>query len=71
MSQLRILTIGHSYCVAMNRALVREVARDPELEITVAAPSYFHGDLRPIVLEPEPSGSPLRSSRGLSPAIFT
>jgi len=59
-SRLRILTIGHSYCVAMNRALVREVARDPELEITVAAPSYFHGDLRPIVLEPEPPGSPLR-----------
>lgn len=60
MSRLRILTIGHSYCVAMNRALVREVARDPELDITVAAPSYFHGDLRPIVLEPEPAGSPLR-----------
>jgi len=60
MSRLRILTIGHSYCVAMNRALVREVARDPEFDITVAAPSYFHGDLRPIVLEPEPPGSPLR-----------
>jgi phosphatidyl-myo-inositol dimannoside synthase len=60
MSRLRILTIGHSYCVAMNRALVREVARDPELEVTVAAPSFFHGDLRPIVLEPEPPGSPLR-----------
>jgi phosphatidyl-myo-inositol dimannoside synthase len=59
-SRLRILTIGHSYCVAMNRALVREVARDPELEVTVAAPSYFHGDLRPIALEPEPPGSPLR-----------
>ncbi len=60
MSRLRILAIGHSYCVAMNRALVREVARDPDLEITVAAPSYFHGDLRPIVIEPEPAGSPLR-----------
>jgi glycosyltransferase involved in cell wall biosynthesis len=60
MNRLRILTIGHSYCVAMNRALVREVGRDRELEITVAAPSYFHGDLRPIVLEPEPPGSPLR-----------
>jgi phosphatidyl-myo-inositol dimannoside synthase len=60
MSRLRILTIGHSYCVALNRALVREVARDPDFEITVAAPSFFHGDLRPIVLEPEPAGSPLR-----------
>ncbi len=58
--RLRILTIGHSYCVAMNRALVREVARDPDFEVTVAAPSFFHGDLRPIVLEPEPPGSPLR-----------
>jgi glycosyltransferase involved in cell wall biosynthesis len=60
MKRLRILTIGHSYCVAMNRALVREVARDPEFDVTVAAPSFYHGDLRPIVLEPEPSGSPLR-----------
>ncbi len=58
--RLRILTIGHSYCVAMNRALVREVARDPEFEITVGAPSFFQGDLRPIMLEPEPPGSPLR-----------
>lgn len=58
--RLRILTIGHSYCVALNRALVREVARDPDFEVTVAAPSFFHGDLRPIVLEPEPPGSPLR-----------
>lgn len=60
MSRLRILTIGHSYCVAMNRALVRQVARDPDFEITVASPSFFHGDLRPIVMEPEPPGSPLR-----------
>jgi glycosyltransferase involved in cell wall biosynthesis len=60
MKRLRILTIGHSYCVAMNRALVREVARDPGFDVTVAAPSFYHGDLRPIVLEPEPPGSPLR-----------
>jgi len=60
LSRLRILTIGHSYCVALNRALVREVARDRDFEVTVAAPSFFHGDLRPVVLEPEPPGSPLR-----------
>jgi phosphatidyl-myo-inositol dimannoside synthase len=59
-NRLRILTIGHSYCVALNRALVREVARDPNFEITVASPSFFQGDLRPIVMEPEPPGSPLR-----------
>jgi glycosyltransferase involved in cell wall biosynthesis len=58
--RLRVLTIGHSYCVALNRALVREVACGPDFEITVAAPSYFYGDLRPITLEPEPAGSPLR-----------
>ena len=57
---MRILTIGHSYCVALNRAMVREVAANSEFEVTVAAPSYFHGDLRPIVMEPEPPGSPLR-----------
>jgi phosphatidyl-myo-inositol dimannoside synthase len=58
--RLRILTIGHSYCVALNRALIREVALDPDFDVTVAAPSFFHGDLRPIVLEPEPPASPLR-----------
>src|SRR5579864_6233954 len=57
---MRVLTIGHSYCVALNRGVVREVARDSDFEVTVAAPSYFHGDLRPIVIEPEPPGSPLR-----------
>lgn len=57
---MRILTIGHSYCVAVNRGIVREVARNPEFEVTVAAPTYFHGDLRPVNLEPEPPSSPLR-----------
>ena len=57
---LRILTIGHSYCVAMNRGIVREVARDSNFEITVAAPKFFYGDLRPIAIEPEPAGSPLK-----------
>jgi glycosyltransferase involved in cell wall biosynthesis len=59
-NRFRVLTIGHSYCVALNRSLVREVACDPEFDITVAAPSFFQGDLRPIVMEPEPAGSPLR-----------
>lgn len=44
----------------MNRAIVREVARDPGFDITVAAPSWFHGDLRPVDLSPESEGSPLR-----------
>lgn len=58
--KIRILTIGHSYVVALNRAVVREVARDPAFEVTVAAPRFFHGDLRDLTLEPEPGGSPLR-----------
>src|SRR6185312_14485805 len=61
MSQkIRILTIGHSYVVALNRAIVREVARDPAFEVTVASPRFFHGDLRDLVLEPEPAGSRVR-----------
>ena len=58
--KIRILTIGHSYVVAFNRAVAREVARDPDFEVTVAAPAFFHGDLRDLSLEPEPDGSPLR-----------
>jgi glycosyltransferase involved in cell wall biosynthesis len=57
--KLRILTIGHSYCVALNRAIFREVARDEDFDVTLAAPTYFYGDLRPITLEPEPPDSPL------------
>ena len=58
--KIRVLTIGHSYVVGLNRAIAREVARDPAFEVTVAAPSFFHGDLRDLHLEPEPEGSPLR-----------
>jgi len=52
--RIRILTIGHSYVVAENRALVREVARDAELDVTVAAPAVFRSGLGPIELQPEP-----------------
>ena len=58
--KIRILTIGHSYVIALNRAIVREVARHPDFEVTVAAPSFVQGDLRDLELEPEPEGSPLR-----------
>src|SRR5439155_919908 len=59
-SPIRVLTIGHSYVVAANRALARNVARDPDFEIVVAGPSFFHGDLRSLAIEPEPVGSPLK-----------
>lgn len=57
---IRVLTIGHSYSIALNRAVAREVARSGEFEITVVAPRFFHGDLRPITLDPEPPGSKLK-----------
>jgi glycosyltransferase involved in cell wall biosynthesis len=45
--------------VAENRALVREVARDPQLDVTVAAPVAFRSGLGPIDLQPEPPQSNL------------
>jgi len=60
---LRVLSIGHSYVVGANRALMREVARDPRLEVTVAGPAFFHGDLRPVCFDPEPPGSQLSTCR--------
>jgi glycosyltransferase involved in cell wall biosynthesis len=60
MKPIRILTIGHSYVLAVNRATAREVAQDRCVEVTVAAPNFFHGDLRPVNCEPEPPGSPLK-----------
>ena len=69
----RLITIGHSYCVALNRRLAHEMARvgGGGWEVTAVAPAYFHGDLRPVPLEPDPTGSepcrleavPLRGSK--------
>jgi glycosyltransferase involved in cell wall biosynthesis len=54
---LRLLSIGHSYCVALNRRLVNEMARESggAWEITAVAPSFFPGDLRPVPLEADPN----------------
>jgi glycosyltransferase involved in cell wall biosynthesis len=51
---MNILTIGHSYVVALNRRLPRELARagGDDVSVTVAAPAFVRGDLRPIALEP-------------------
>jgi glycosyltransferase involved in cell wall biosynthesis len=59
MSALRILTVGHSHIIALNRGMWRELARDTNFNVTVAAPRSFLGDLRPLTIEPEPAGSPL------------
>jgi glycosyltransferase involved in cell wall biosynthesis len=50
---MKILMIGHSYAVALNRRLCREVARagGDEVAMTVAAPASYPGDLRPLMLE--------------------
>src|SRR5437868_6590310 len=59
----RLLTIGHSYVVAMNRRLAHELARaEPDRwEVTAAAPRYFAGSnvLRPVALTTDP-GEPCR-----------
>ncbi len=51
---MKILMIGHSYVVALNRRLCREVARAAgnQAQVTVVAPSHLQGDLRPIDMEP-------------------
>lgn len=47
---MRILTVGHSYVVAMNRRLPQEWALAGH-EVTVAAPAFYHADLRPLECE--------------------
>ena len=49
----RLLTVGHSYVVALNRRLPHELAcaSGGRWEVTVATPTFVHGDLRPIPLE--------------------
>jgi glycosyltransferase involved in cell wall biosynthesis len=58
---MQILMVGHSYGVALNRRLCREVARagGDGVAVTVAAPAWYRGDLRPIALEPL-AGEPYR-----------
>jgi glycosyltransferase involved in cell wall biosynthesis len=72
----RLLTIAHSYCVALNRRLAHELARagGDRWEVTAVAPKFFHGDLRPIPLEPQPGErcrlSPVDVHLSRSPQLF-
>ena len=43
-SARRLLTIGHSYCVELNRRLPQELARLGNWEVTAVAPARFRGD---------------------------
>jgi glycosyltransferase involved in cell wall biosynthesis len=49
----RLLSIAHSYVVALNRRLAHEMVRAGagRWEVTAVAPKHVHGDLRPIPLE--------------------
>lgn len=40
----RLLTIGHSYCVDLNRRLPQELARLGDWEVIAVAPARFRGD---------------------------
>jgi hypothetical protein len=52
MKTKKLLSIGHSYVVNLNRRLVNEMAHlgRNEWEITTVAPIFMHGDLRPLTL---------------------
>jgi glycosyltransferase involved in cell wall biosynthesis len=53
----KLLCVGHSYVVKLNRRLVNEIARlgKGEWEITTVAPAFMRGDLRPLHLETDPN----------------
>jgi glycosyltransferase involved in cell wall biosynthesis len=70
MRRRRLLTISHSYVVALNRRLAAELARagSGQWEVTALAPERFRGELRDIKLEA--AGGELNALRSL-PAYFT
>jgi glycosyltransferase involved in cell wall biosynthesis len=65
----RLLTIGHSYCVALNRRLPHELARAGGWDVTAAGPARFRGDFGWHTLEGRPDEAcrvvplPVRFSR--------
>lgn len=57
-----LLSVGHSYVVALNRRLADEIGAQSAgtWAVTIAAPRFVHGDLRPIPMEPaRPDASPV------------
>ena len=50
----RLLTIGHSYVVPLNRRLADELAKTGEWDVTAVAPSRFRGDFAAHTTEPMP-----------------
>ena len=67
---MKLLAIGHSYVLAVNRSVLRALSDDHGFDVTVGAPQDFAGDLRPLRCEAEPEASnvrvvplPVRASR--------
>src|ERR1700677_1670617 len=57
--KLRLLSIGHSYCVGLNRRLPQSISKvGDRWEVTVCAPSVFRGDLGMIRTTREESEPP-------------
>ena len=50
----RLLTIGHSYVVGLNRRLAHELAKTGEWDVTAVAPARFRGDFAWHVAAPLP-----------------
>ncbi len=52
----RLVSVSHSYVVALNRRLAHELARvgRGQWEVTAVAPRFFHGDLGPLRLRRAP-----------------
>jgi phosphatidyl-myo-inositol dimannoside synthase len=59
---MKLLAIGHSYALAVNRAILRALADEYGFTVTVGAPQDYAGDLRPLQCEPEPEHSAIRIS---------
>ncbi len=59
----RLLTIGHSYVLGVNRVLAQElqIQSQGRWEVTAVAPTYFHGkeDIRPAVFQSQ-ADEPIR-----------
>jgi glycosyltransferase involved in cell wall biosynthesis len=52
----KLLSIGHSYVINLNRRLIEEIARlgEHEWEIAAVAPHFMRGDLRSVAFESSP-----------------
>jgi glycosyltransferase involved in cell wall biosynthesis len=54
---LKLLTIGHSYVVALNRRLAHEMTKQggEQWQVTTVAPTQMKGDLRSVKVEADPT----------------